>query len=190
MTRRAWGAAALVAAGLAAGCGGGDDRLSQGEYEDRVADVGTDLEESFDDLSGTFEQGEGASLDEAADQIGQIQESMRERADELDDLEPPEDVQEAHDKLVEGLNGFADDLDEFRQAVDEGDVQAIQQFATEFQQSDAAQEDPGGGPGTRGEGLRHRELEARRPRQPSGSRSAPETAGAGSSGALGAACRR
>ena len=138
MTRRAWGAVALVAAGLAAGCGGGDDRLSQGEYEDRVADVGTNLEQSFDDLSGTFDEGDGASLDDAADQIGQIQEDMRQRADELDDVEPPEDVQEAHDKLVEGLQGFADDLDEFRQAVDEGDVQAIQQFATEFQQSDAA----------------------------------------------------
>jgi soluble cytochrome b562 len=128
-----------VVLAFAAGCGGDGDRLSQQEYEQRVNEVGSNIEGSFEDLGQAFQGGDDqASLDEAAAQIGDIQEEIRTQADELDGVEPPENAQEEHDQLVEGLDQLAGELDEFRTAVEEGDAQAIQRFGQEFQESEGA----------------------------------------------------
>jgi hypothetical protein len=139
MTRRAVGTIAALAVALAAGCGGDGDRLSKAEYEGRLNETGNEIERSFDDLGDAFQGGaDQTSLDDAAARIGQIQEQIRSEADELEEVEPPEDAEAEHEQFVEGLNGVADDLGEFRQAVEDGDVQAIQEFGQEFQESEAA----------------------------------------------------
>jgi len=133
------GTIVALAVALAAGCGGDGDRLSKAEYEQRLNETGNNIERSFDDLGDAFQGGaDQTSLDDAAARIGEIQEQIRSEADELEDAEPPEDAEAEHEQFVEGLNGVADDLGEFRQAVEEGDVQAIQEFGQDFQESEAA----------------------------------------------------
>jgi hypothetical protein len=135
---RAIGAlAALVV--LAAGCGGGDGgtQLTKAQYEQQLQSVGQSIDSSFEELTQSF-QGDSPSFDKAADQIAAIQDQMRQQADDLDEVTPPDDVQAEHDKMVAGLRGFADDLDEFRQAVEDKSVEAMTKFADTFTNSESA----------------------------------------------------
>jgi len=124
---------------LAAGCGGGGggSELSKSEYQKEVQAVGKTLSTSIDDL-GSAVSGSG-DLEEAAGQIDALQEALKGAADDLAELEPPSDVESAHDKLVEGIRGFADGLDDLESAMADGDVDEIQKFQTDFASSDAVQ---------------------------------------------------
>lgn len=131
---------ALLAFLLAlAGCGGGGggSELSKSEYQKEVQAVGKTLSTSIDDL-GSAVSGSG-DLEEAAGQIDALQEALKGAADDLAELEPPSDVESAHDKLVEGIRGFADGLDDLESAMADGDVDEIQKFQTDFASSDAVQ---------------------------------------------------
>ncbi len=142
MKARAIGAlAALVvlAAGCGGGGGGGGTQLTKAQYEQQLQSVGQSIDASFEELTQSF-QGDSPSFDKAADQIAVIQDQMRQQADELDDVTPPDDVQAEHDKMVEGLRGFADDLDEFRQAVEDKSVEAMTKFADTFTNSESAKQ--------------------------------------------------
>lgn len=95
---------------FAAGCGGGDDELSNDEY-------GEELQEIFDTIEGEFESADSSaegSLNEFADLIDDA-------LDDLDDLQSEEsDVQDAQDEFVsanrevaEAARELADDNDDF-----------------------------------------------------------------------------
>jgi len=137
---RAIGALAVLVVLAAAGCGssgGGGEPLTKAQYEQKLNSIGTTIDTSFNDLSEMF-QGESPSFDAAAKKVGEIQDQLRAKADELDDVTPPENVKAEHEEMVDGLRGFADDLEDFRKAVADGSVAGIQEFATTFTKSDAA----------------------------------------------------
>ncbi|MBA2537271.1 MAG: hypothetical protein H0V20_07565 [Actinobacteria bacterium] len=122
-------AAAVV---LAAGCGGGD-RLSKDAYQQELDSAILKIEQAFEGLGDSLQQvGSGSgSLDAVADEIGNIQEELNSAGDQLDGVTPPEDVEAAHTKLVDGMRALSDDLEEFKDAVDDGDKGAINEFATD-----------------------------------------------------------
>ena len=141
MKARAIGAIVALAVVVAAGCGdsggGGGTQLTKAQYEQQLNSIGSTIDSSFSELSTLF-QSPNPSFDEAADKIAEIQDQMREQADDLDAVNPPEDVQAEHEKMVDGLRGFADDLEEFRQAVESKSVTAMQDFAETFDESESA----------------------------------------------------
>ena len=122
----------LAAVLLLAGCGGGD-RLSKEEYQGEVQGVGKTLGEAL----GGVDTSSAGGLDEVGGQVTGLQAALREAADDLDDLSPPADVEDAHEKLVDGIRGFADDLDQLAEAADKGDLSAIQTFQDVFTTSDS-----------------------------------------------------
>jgi hypothetical protein len=122
-------AAVLVGGG---GCGGGD-RLSKAEYEEKMQEVGASLERSFEAIGDNPD-----SLDQLSEALGKSQDELREAADELEDVEPPENVEDAHDDVVDGLRGVADQFGELVEATEEGDPEEIEQFMKDFEDSDAA----------------------------------------------------
>ena len=138
MRGRAIGALAVLVV-LAAGCGGsgGGEQLTKAQYEQQLNSIGATIDSSFEELTTAF-QGDTPSFDAAADKIAEIQDQMRQQADELDKVTPPEDVEAEHQKMVDGLRGFADDLDEFREAVESKSPTAMQKFAQTFQESESA----------------------------------------------------
>lgn len=91
-------AAALAAAAVAlgAGCGGGGE-LTPVEYEAQLGDV---------ELASALASGDADAL--------------REAADDLDDLAPPDGAEDAHDDLVEGLRDVADEREDDEGEGDEG----------------------------------------------------------------------
>jgi hypothetical protein len=126
---------ALLAVVVLAGCGGGD-RLSKADYQREVHKVGETLGSS---IRGLGDLGNNPNLKEASKQIEELQDALRKAADDLDGLEPPADIGSAHDELVEGIHGFADELDELSDATADGDVQRIREFEAQFSQSDAVE---------------------------------------------------
>jgi cytochrome c6 len=97
--------AALVSA---AGCGGSEssDRLTKEEYLQEFQAIGNDLEGSFDELINA--DVDPTDFEAIAGQADRLGEGLDEIGDRVDELTPPEEVQAAHDKLIDGLREFAD----------------------------------------------------------------------------------
>lgn len=121
----------VVSVAFLAGCGGGGDQLSKQDYQQELDGARTELEASFEELGTELQKAasDSGSLDQAAEQVGQIQDDLRSTADDLDDTTPPEEVEQANDDLVEGLRTLADDLDSFKEAVESGDLGKIRDEA-------------------------------------------------------------
>ena len=132
MARRGAAIAAAAALALAAGCGGGGgERLSKEEYQRELASARGELEDAFAGLEKALQAaGAGSgSLEKAAGEVENIQEELKEAADDLDGVAPPENVEEAHDELVEGMRALSEDMETFREAIEDGDTAAIHEFA-------------------------------------------------------------
>jgi hypothetical protein len=121
----------LVAVLVVAGCGG-DERLTKQEYAEKVRAVYGDVQKAFQ--ATNVPQGELASRVEAA------QEQLRDSADELEAVEPPEDVETEHSQLAQGMRRYADDLDRLRNAAESGDQRTIEDFNARIAQNEAVEQ--------------------------------------------------
>ncbi|HET9201065.1 MAG TPA: hypothetical protein VFO84_08845 [Dehalococcoidia bacterium] len=97
-------AAGALAIGLAACGDDDDDRLSDEEYFAEVDQLNRGLDEAFENEIFAAETAK-AGIESFATAAGEIQEG-------LSNLTPPEDVQEAHDNYVEGVDGAVDFLEQ------------------------------------------------------------------------------
>ena len=112
-----------------------DGQLSRAAYERELQEAATKIDAASDavesDLRGL---GAGsASLVSVAETIEDARERLALEADGLGEIDPPDDAEAAHAKLVEGLRQLVRDLPEFQEAVDEGDVARIQEFISGFE---------------------------------------------------------
>jgi hypothetical protein len=87
---------------IVAGCGGGDndDALTKAEYEQRTSEIYAELATSLQVPLETTEQRQDAAP--------RVADAMREVADQMDAIEPPEEIAEPHDDYVAALRGCAD----------------------------------------------------------------------------------
>lgn len=82
----------------------------------------------------------GAQGDELAGRIEDAQQQLREAADALDDIEPPENVEVENDQLLGGMRAYADDLDRLRNAAERGDQRTIDDFNSRIAQNEAIEQ--------------------------------------------------
>jgi uncharacterized phage infection (PIP) family protein YhgE len=137
--------AIALLAGVSA-CGGGDE-LSKDDYRAELEGSQSALVESLGTLAAsaqaTPDVSSVADLEEffgqLADQVEASVTALEEAADELDDVEPPGDAAEAHDKLVEGIRLLADDFGELADVINSGDFDEIQDVAATFQQIESSE---------------------------------------------------
>jgi hypothetical protein len=130
----------VLAGGGCGGDGDGGEPLSKADYEREVAEVGETLESTTTQLGGALAGGSLDSLDEAAGEIEELADAVDEAADELDDLNAPENAADAHDQLVEGLHGFADDIRQLAEDAEDGDLQALRDFGENLEGSEAVRQ--------------------------------------------------
>jgi DNA-binding transcriptional regulator GbsR (MarR family) len=104
---------------LLAACGG-EDRLTKEEYEGEVRSLYADVQAAF--------QATRVAPAQLPGRIQQAQAELRHAADELEDLTPPEEVEEENEEVVEGLRTYAADLDELHAAAERRDEAAITAF--------------------------------------------------------------
>lgn len=121
---------------VAAGCGGGgDDRLSQEEFEQRANAICTELEQALDAM------GQVESPDQLAQQLEQGERELTNAIDELRELEPPEESQEGYDRFLAAADELTQVVRDMRDAALTGNVGAVQQHAARANEvSDRADE--------------------------------------------------
>jgi hypothetical protein len=111
------GASALLVAGC--GGGGGEKPLSKAEYQKEMQTIGMKLGTSLTSL------GSATSAPKAATALKKVQGELRDAADELDGIAPPEAVSSEHGDLVAGVREFADELDPIIGKLEKGNIQAL-----------------------------------------------------------------
>ena len=113
----------LVAGAIAAGCGGGE--LSEQELRDQANQACREYAERVQNLE-TPESGEDVSgaIDEAQPAIEELQ-------SDLEDLEPPPDLEERYEEVVQGVEAAGDRLAKLREAAEDKNPERLQQIVAE-----------------------------------------------------------
>lgn len=145
---RLFGLLAVLAlmAGLLAACGGDEDETETTATETE-AEVSTEplTAEAYaeevrivlEPLGGNL-QSLGESLSEAeepqvlAEGLGEAQEELRGSVAQLEGITPPEEVEDVHEDLIAAIDGFADTLEETRQAAEDENVEELQAAALQL----------------------------------------------------------
>jgi hypothetical protein len=122
---------AVMGALAAAGCAGeGRERLTKAEYEERVRTVYAGVQQAF-------RQTNVDDRDELAARVADAQDELRHAAGELEDVEPPDEVEAENAQIAESMRAYADDLDGLREAAERGDSTAISDFNSRVASNDA-----------------------------------------------------
>jgi hypothetical protein len=105
----------------AAGCGGGDDRLTREELVEEADATCAEFDQRVDEVD------EPESLDDIERYVQEIRPIVEEGTDELDALEPPEELQDEYDDWIAATRSGVDRFDELEEAAASGDEQRIQE---------------------------------------------------------------
>lgn len=142
-------AGVLVAGALFAGCGGDDSEsdtaaeetteetaaLSEDEYRAEVEGVLTPLGEELQAIGS--ETSTQTTPEGVADGLGEAETALQTGIDDLEAIQPPEEFQKPHDRLIAALQDFQEATTTAREGAESGDIQAIAtdyvQAATDFQ---------------------------------------------------------
>jgi len=118
--RRSFAALLAVSGALLAGCGD-DGALTKVEYEEKVRSTYAEVQEAFARTNVPL-------LEELAVRLEDAQDALRAAADELEGVEPPEEVETEHTEVVAGLRAYAEDLNRLRNAAEQGDERTVEEF--------------------------------------------------------------
>jgi hypothetical protein len=125
---------------LVAACGGGGggsgsaggERLSKDAYLTEVKAVGDKMSETMDALGDTASDPKAG-----AKQFETLGAALNAAADELKGINPPEDVQAAHEKFAEGIAELGDDIAKAGEGLKTDDIGAAMTFMADLAGSDA-----------------------------------------------------
>jgi hypothetical protein len=109
------------AMGLAAAGCGGDDRLTREELIEEADATCAEFDQQIEDVP------EPESLDDIERYVQEIRPIVEEGTDELDALEPPEDLADEYDEWIEATRSGVERFDELEEAAASGDEQRIQE---------------------------------------------------------------
>ncbi len=121
-------AIATLAAGLLlAGCG---DNEQKNDYVDQI----NELQLAYvDDVTTAVSEQPPTNPEEAAEAAGTLAELTNGVADDIEAVEPPEDVADLHQQLVDELRGVADQISDAQGAIAGGDPDEAAKAATDLQ---------------------------------------------------------
>ncbi len=108
-----------------AGCEN-ESRMSKPAYAKKVRTEWAGVRAAF--LAAVGRPGERPSARTLAERVSRVQQALRKAADDLDMVEPPKDVEEPHEEFIEGLRGYADDIEPVRKKLLAGDKLALIRF--------------------------------------------------------------
>lgn len=132
-------ALSLVFGLFVAACGGGSgsgsaggDRLSKDAYLAEVKAVGDKMSETMDAVGDSISDPKAG-----AKQFETLGGALRAAADDLANINPPEEVQGAHDKFTEGIRALGDDIAKAGAGLKTDEVGAALAFMSKLASSDA-----------------------------------------------------
>ena len=123
----------LVVGALVAGCGGG---LSEDEYREEVEGVLAPLGEDLQAIGA--ETSSQTTPEGVAEGLGEAETALETGATDLEEIDPPDELQEPHDNLVTAVSDFEQATADAREGAESGDLEAVATeyvtAATDFQQ--------------------------------------------------------
>ena len=121
-------AALLVAGALATGCGNEE----QNDYVDQVNEIQTQLVSDVTDATTGVTPTNAEQAAGLADDMAAV---FNDAADQLEAVDPPDDVADLHQQLVDELRSIGDQVTEAADAFTKGSAQAAAQAALELQRA-------------------------------------------------------
>jgi predicted flap endonuclease-1-like 5' DNA nuclease len=121
--------AVLALIGLPTGCGASGNQLSEDEYQQELDTASSDVRQASEQLGTELSNAiaGGGSFEQAADEMKAVREQLDATASELDSVSPPEESAAAHDRLVDAMRSYSDDLAEIQGTLESGNVSEITQ---------------------------------------------------------------
>ena len=119
--------AIAAAAGIAAGCGNGE----QNDYVDQVNAIQQDIADAATEAGSSAP----SNPQEAADVGHQIADAFAQGADDLEAVDPPEEVADLHQQLTDELSTVSDDINQAADTFESGNAQQAAQAAVDLQSS-------------------------------------------------------
>lgn len=117
----------------AAGCGGGDDRLTREELIEEADATCADFDRQIEEVE------EPQSLDDVERYVQEVRPMVEDGTNELAELEPPEELEDEYEDWVAAMRSSVDQFDRLEEAVTSGDEQRIQEvFASAGQGGEEA----------------------------------------------------
>jgi hypothetical protein len=112
-------AAALLASFSLTGCLGNEPRLTHQEYEHAMQAIARDMNGNATEIR---EASSAPSADAFIELFADVRDLVREAADRVGDINPPEEIDEPHHELADALNETADVLDRVVDRAEDGDL--------------------------------------------------------------------
>jgi len=105
----------------AAGCGGDGDRLTREELIEEADATCAEFDQQIEEIQ------EPEGLEDLERYVQEIRPIVEEGTDELDALEPPEELEEEYDDWIEATRSGVGRFDELEEAAASGDEERIQE---------------------------------------------------------------
>jgi hypothetical protein len=121
----------VLALALATGCGESDEE----KYKDDFPPLSQKLSGLGQDVGQTIQAASGSSDEKLADDFNDYAEQLGEVQQDIDDLEPPDDLAEDQDQLVSSIGDVQGALEDIAQAADKGDAQSARRATLDLIQS-------------------------------------------------------
>jgi DNA-binding transcriptional regulator GbsR (MarR family) len=109
----------------------GNDRLSKSDYEQKLRDEYASVQQAFQATAASFGQ------TDLSEKIGDAQAQLRDAAENLDGVQPPKEVEQENEEIVEGLREYAEDLEKLRHAAERNDLKTITAFTDQIADNEA-----------------------------------------------------
>jgi hypothetical protein len=115
-------ALAIVAAGCGGGGGGGGGALSKEEYSSQLNKICTELNDKNKAI------GDPQSIDEVVTKGPQLQDAFQSAIDEVENLNPPDELKDAHERFVSLGRQIHSKIDDLIAAAKKKDLAKAQQI--------------------------------------------------------------
>ena len=121
----------ILGLALATGCGESDEEKYKDDFpplSQKLSGLGQDVGQSIQGASGSSDEQLADDFNNYAEQLGEVQQ-------DIDDLEPPDDLAEDQDQLVSSIGDVQGALEDIAQAADKGDAQSARRATLDLIQS-------------------------------------------------------
>jgi hypothetical protein len=109
----------------ACGGGGGSTHLTKQEYVKQMQVIGHNLSDSLNSLGAA-----ASNSKTAAAALTNVQSDLRNAADKLEQISPPDEIKDQQQKLATGVRDFAEELDPVIKKIRRGNLAALATLTT------------------------------------------------------------